>query len=68
MDMNSPKFIDIHKVCEMTSIGKTTLLQWEAQGIFPRAIRLSPHKRVWLASQVTEWMLAKVEISAGGLQ
>lgn len=66
MGYPNPKFINIRTVCNKTCIGKTTLLQWEAEGTFPKAIRLSPHKRVWLEHQVEEWMLAKAEFQLGG--
>jgi predicted DNA-binding transcriptional regulator AlpA len=65
MDSSNPKFIDIHAVCDRTCLGKTTLLQWEAEGLFPKAIRLSSHKRVWLESQVSEWMISKSKTQAG---
>lgn len=61
------KFIDIQTVCDKISIGKTTLLEWEAVGNFPKAVRLSPHKRVWLEHQVDDWMLAKADLKMGEL-
>lgn len=66
MGNQNPKFINIQAVCNKTCIGKTTLLQWEAEGIFPKAIRLSPHKRVWLEHLVDDWMLAKAEAPLEG--
>ncbi len=65
MDSSNPRFIDIHTVCDRTCLGKTTLLQWEAEGLFPKAIRLSSHKRVWLENQVSDWMISKSKTQLG---
>jgi len=38
-------------------MGKSTVLSWEANNKFPRAVRLSINLRVWLKSDVDEWMM-----------
>jgi prophage regulatory protein len=53
----APKFLDIKEVSERINLGKSTILAWEAKGKFPIAIRLSKTRRVWLESDVTDWML-----------
>lgn len=53
------KFINLKEVTQRVCLGKTTVLQWEAEGKFPRAVRLSPNKRVWLDADITQWMLDK---------
>ncbi len=53
------KFINLKEVISRVCLGKTTVLQWEAEGKFPRAVRLSPNKRVWLDTDITQWMLDK---------
>lgn len=65
-----PHFIDLKEVAARVCLGKTTVLLWEAEGRFPRAVRLSPNKRVWLDTDVTQWMLDKHSgnHSQGGLQ
>ena len=57
--LNAPSFICIKKVSERTGLGKKTILAWEAKSKFPRAIRLSPTKRVWYEPDIHEWMLAR---------
>lgn len=54
-----PRLICIKKVCEITDLGKTTVLLWESQSRFPRAIRLSATKRVWYEPDVHEWIMAR---------
>jgi predicted DNA-binding transcriptional regulator AlpA len=50
------KFIDLNAVSQICSLGKSTVLLWESQGRFPKAVRLSKTKRVWLASDIDKWI------------
>lgn len=50
------KFHRIQSVSEKTSLGKSTILAWEATGKFPKAIRLSPTLRVWSEKTIVDWM------------
>jgi predicted DNA-binding transcriptional regulator AlpA len=58
------RFINIREVCERVCLGKTTVLHWEATSQFPRAVRLSPSKRVWLEQDVNDWIRERHEASA----
>ena len=60
---DSPKFLRIDDVQKITQLGKSTILAWESQGRFPAAVRLSPSFRVWLESDVYDWMMSKREES-----
>ncbi len=53
----SPRFIKLEAAAHKTSMGKSTLLAWEATGKFPRAVRLSSTLRVWLEDDVNQWIL-----------
>lgn len=70
MGQQIPRFIDLKEVASRVCLGKTTVLLWEAEGKFPRAVRLSPNKRVWLDLDVNQWMIDKHSgnESQGGLQ
>lgn len=59
MRNENPRFKRIDDVSDITGLGKSTILAWESQGKFPKAVRLSPTFRVWLEADVHEWMLAK---------
>ena len=52
----SPLFLRLKEVADRTAMGASTILAWEKLGKFPKAIRLSPGKRVWLASDVENWV------------
>ena len=55
------RFKSLPEVSEITQLGKSTILAWEAQGRFPKAVRLSKTRRVWLEQDVHHWMLQKYE-------
>jgi predicted DNA-binding transcriptional regulator AlpA len=57
MRSSTPRFISLPEVSEITQLGKSTILAWEAQEKFPKAVRLSKTRRVWLEQDVHQWML-----------
>lgn len=52
----APCFIKLETVSQKVSMGKSTVLAWEATGKFPRAVRLSATLRVWLQDDVDQWI------------
>jgi prophage regulatory protein len=62
----SPKFLRLPEVSASTGLGKSTILSWESQGKFPKAVRLSPTFRVWLEADIHQWVLDKHREAIGG--
>jgi len=60
-ELNKPKFIKLPEVANQTGMGKSTILAWESQGRFPKAVRLSKTIRVWLQQDIDSWVLSKVQ-------
>ncbi len=60
----SPRFIKLDATAHKVSMGKSTVLAWEATGRFPRAVRLSATLRVWLEDDVDNWILEQHARSA----
>jgi len=52
------RLLDIKAVCKKVSLGKTTILLWESATKFPLALRLSAGKRLWVESDIDEWILS----------
>ena len=52
----SIRLLTLRDVAELTSLGMSTILAWEQKGRFPRALRLSPGKRLWRAIDVSAWL------------
>ena len=61
MELN--RFRNIIETSEIVSLSKSTILLWESQGRFPKAVRLSKKKRVWLESDLNDW-ISKMHASA----
>jgi prophage regulatory protein len=55
----TPRFLRLGEVSARATLGKSTILAWEATGRFPRAVRLSANARVWLESDINDWIMAK---------
>jgi predicted DNA-binding transcriptional regulator AlpA len=53
------RLIDIDSVSNKTALASSTILAWESRNIFPKAIRLSATKRVWLEKDIDDWILSK---------
>lgn len=51
------RFKDINQTAEITSLGKSTIRVWETEGRFPKSIKLSSTKRVWLEADLINWIL-----------
>jgi predicted DNA-binding transcriptional regulator AlpA len=54
MEVNQLK--DINQTSAIVSLGKSTIRLWEAEGRFPRSIKLSKTKRVWKLSDLNQWI------------
>ena len=63
--MNSNCFKTIEQTSEIVSLSKSTILLWESQGRFPKAIRLSKKKRVWLSADIDHWVNLMHQSSQG---
>lgn len=65
--MDKPnKFLRLQDVANKVAMGKSTILFWEAEGRFPKAIRLSATLRVWSEISIEQWM-KKLELEALGV-
>jgi len=54
--LSPPRFIRLDEVAERVGLGKSTILAWEALTKFPKAVRLSPTLRLWLESDINQWI------------
>lgn len=50
------RFVKLQEVSSLTTLGKSTILAWEAKGNFPKAVRLSKTLRVWLLEDIHNWI------------
>ncbi len=50
------QLLRIEEVCELTTLGKSTINLWVAQGKFPKPIHLSQTIKVWQLYDVLNWI------------
>jgi len=53
---NSDQLLRIAEVSHFTSLAKSTINLWVAQGKFPKPITLSPTIKVWKSQQILDWI------------
>jgi prophage regulatory protein len=53
---NSKQLLRISEVSDFTSLAKSTINLWVAQGKFPKPLALSPTIKVWSSQQIIEWV------------
>jgi len=56
MQEQATRFLRLPEVSYLTGLGKSTILAWESQNRFPKAVRLSPTVRVWMAGDIEDWI------------
>jgi len=58
---NSNQLLRIDRVSEITTLAKSSINLWVAQGKFPRPIMLSPVVKVWRLADIDDWINQKSE-------
>lgn len=53
--------LNIERVTEKTSLGRSTLYAYMKNGRFPASVRLGERHVGWLESEVDDWVKARVE-------
>jgi prophage regulatory protein len=56
---NANQLLRIKEVSDLTSIAKSTINLWVAQGKFPKPIALSQTIKVWRVQQLLDWIDAQ---------
>lgn len=55
------QFLPMKKVCELTSLSRTTIQKMADEGEFVRPIQITRKRKVYPRSAVLAWMEAKME-------
>lgn len=58
------QLLRITEVSNLTSLAKSTINLWVAQGKFPKPITLSPTIKVWRNQCLLDWIDSQTEISS----
>ncbi len=52
----SHKLLRLRDVIKMTSLSRTTIYDYMAEGKFPKNIHLGPKISVWIEREIQEWI------------
>jgi prophage regulatory protein len=58
------QLLRITEVSRLTSLAKSTINLWVAQGKFPKPITLSPTIKVWRNQSLLDWIDTQAEVSS----
>ena len=56
----SYKLLRLRDVIKMTSLTKTTIYNYMAEGKFPKNIHLGPKISVWIEREIQEWINSQI--------
>ena len=55
----------LRQVSQLTGLGRSMIYQMQAEGRFPRRIKLGERAVGWLESEVRDWLATRIETSRG---
>ena len=56
----SNKLLLLRDVIKMTSLSRTTIYDYMAEGKFPKNIHLGPKISVWIEREIQEWINSQI--------
>ena len=56
----SYKLLRLRDVIKMTSLSRTTIYDYMAEGKFPKNIHLGPKISVWIEREIQEWINSQI--------
>ena len=60
--------LTIGQVCELTSLGKSSIYNLIKDGHFPKPVHLMAHASRWVRADVEAWIQARIREAAEGLE
>lgn len=61
---NTPALISLNDVCKLTSMSRTMINRYRADGRFPAAVELGDFRVAFVRKEVTDWIQAKISARA----
>ncbi|AHG45111.1 transcriptional regulator [Rhizobium leguminosarum bv. trifolii CB782] len=61
---NLPMLISLNDACRLTSMSRTMLNRYRAEGRFPVAVELGDRRVAFVRREVTDWVQAKIAARA----
>jgi prophage regulatory protein len=57
---DEPSLVSMKRACELTSLSRTMLNRYRAEGRFPAAVPLGDKRIAFVKSEVSEWIAARI--------
>ena len=57
---NTPTLVSLNDACRMTSMSRTMLNRYRAEGRFPVAVDLGERRIAFVRAEVAQWIQAKI--------
>ena len=54
------RILRLAQVIDMTGLGKTKIYELQAQGCFPRSVRITTHSVGWVEQEVQAWLSSRL--------
>ncbi|OHV84174.1 AlpA family transcriptional regulator [Rhizobium sp. LCM 4573] len=61
---NYPSLISLNEACRLTSMSRTMLNRYRAEGRFPVSVELGERRVAFVRSEVLAWIRAKIDARA----
>lgn len=61
---NVPTLVSLNDACRITSMSRSMLNRYRAEGRFPVAVELGDRRVAFVRSEVTDWIRAKISARA----
>jgi prophage regulatory protein len=58
--VSSPRVLRLKEVCRMTGLGRSFIYQLQAEGQFPRRIKIGLRAVGWLEDEVRRWLAERI--------
>ncbi|TIL55765.1 MAG: AlpA family phage regulatory protein [Mesorhizobium sp.] len=58
---NSPTLVSLNDAARMTSLSRTMVNRYRAEGRFPSAVPLGDRRVAFVRSEVTDWIQARID-------
>lgn len=60
---SNTQLLRLPAVIERTGLSRSTIYRKQAEGSFPRAVRISDHAMAWVSSDIDSWISERVMAS-----
>lgn len=57
------RFLRLPAVCQMTGLSRSQIYRLQAEGQFPKSVKLGVSASAWIESEITQWQAGRVAAS-----